>query len=233
MSEERTALLLGASGLVGGQCLHLLLAEPGYRSVTAVLRRPLSFNHEKLTERLLNFDLLGEDRDLFAVDDIYCCLGTTIRKAGSREAFRKVDYEYPVAAARLGAAVGAKRLMLVSSLGANPAATSFYVQVKGETEEGVRSANLPFTAIFRPSLLLGERKEFRIFEVLAAPVARAVSVAMIGKWRKYRSIQAEVVARAMIRSAWSAGAGVEIFESDRIQELGAEKPAGEVSQHNP
>lgn len=221
----RTALLLGATGLVGGHCLRLLLADPIYRRVTAVVRRSLPLHHERLVERVVEFDRLREHADLFRVDDIFCCLGSTIKAAGSREAFRKVDFEYPAEAARVGHASGAHRFLLVSSLGANPRSSVFYSRTKGETEAAIMS--LPFTlvAMLRPSMLTGDRREFRLGEALATPALRALSFVLPGRWKKYRPISAEVVSRALCAVATSGLTGVHVFESDTIQQLGDSYPA--------
>ena len=116
--NTRTALLLGATGLVGGHCLDLLLADAAYDAVVTLGRRPLGRSHPKLTHHVVDFDRLAEAASLIEARDVFCCLGTTMKKAGSKEAFRKVDYEYPVAAARIAAANGAEQYLLISALGA-------------------------------------------------------------------------------------------------------------------
>jgi uncharacterized protein YbjT (DUF2867 family) len=154
------------------------------------------------------------------VDDVFCCLGTTIKKAGSQAAFRKVDFTYAYEAAQLAVQQGAEHFLLVSSLGADANSSVFYSRVKGELEIAI--AALPFAAvsIFQPSLLLGERAEFRFGERLAEPLAKVLSVFLLGPLRKYRAIEAHTVAAAMIHVAKSPGKGVTIYESDRIQEIG-------------
>jgi uncharacterized protein YbjT (DUF2867 family) len=220
----RTALVLGSTGLVGGHTLGLLLADPNYRRVTAPVRRPLPVKHEKLVQLMLDFDHLADQADAFRVDDIFCCLGTTIKTAGSQEAFRKVDFTYPVEAARIGAANGAHRFLLVSSLGANPQSSVFYSRVKGETEEAVGQLPFRLVAIFRPSMLMGKRKEFRLGEVLITPVMRGLSFGMVGRWRRFRPIEAEVVACAMVAVASMDLSGRQVFESENIQGVGARSP---------
>jgi uncharacterized protein YbjT (DUF2867 family) len=216
----RTALVLGSTGLVGGHTLRLLLRDPNYRRVTAPVRRPLAVKHEKLVELTTDFDRLANHAEAFRVDDIFCCLGTTIKTAGSQEAFRKVDFTYSVEGAKAGAASGANRFLMVSSLGANPQSSVFYSRVKGETEDAI--CRLPFrlVAIFRPSMLMGKREEFRLGEALLTPVMRGLSFGMVGRWKRFRPIEAEVVARAMVIVAAMGLNGTQVFESEKIQEIG-------------
>ena len=145
-----TALLLGATGLVGGHVLDLLLADPAYRRVTVLTRRPLARMDPKLDQRATDFDRLRDHEISFAVDDVFCCLGTTIATAGSQEAFRRVDHDYVVDAARLAAEHGARRYLLVTAAGANARSRIFYNRVKGEAEDAVRALPLESAAILRP-----------------------------------------------------------------------------------
>jgi uncharacterized protein YbjT (DUF2867 family) len=223
MTETKTALLVGASGLVGGHCLQLLLEDQVYTGVTALVRKPLALVHEKLAQHVVNFDDLETFSEFLHSDDVYCCLGTTIKKAGSQEAFRKVDFEYPMKLAAFAEHCGANQFLIVSSLGADPHSRIFYNRVKGEVEEAIRK--VPFTAIhvFRPSLLLGERKEHRPGEKASAVVMAALRPAMIGPLVKYRAIQARDVAKAMVRVAQMGLQGVNIFESQQIQKIAERK----------
>lgn len=212
----RTAILLGATGLVGSTCLQGLLANPAYTRVVVLGRRLLGGQHSKLEQHVLDLDQLAAHAPLLGGDDLYLCLGTTRRKAGSKEAFRHVDYDYTVEAARLGAARGMTKLLLVSALGADAHSSFFYNRVKGETEEAVRS--LPFRAvhIFRPSLLLGERNDSRPFERVAVAMSRGMGFLWSGPLRKYRPVTAEDVAEAMIAHALGEQAGVHIHENDAL-----------------
>ena len=212
----RTALIAGASGLVGGHCLDLLLAEPAYDSVTALVRRELPATHRKLRQVVVDFDRLGEKAALFDVDDLFCCLGTTIRAAGSQEAFRKVDHDYPMELGRLLKEHGGRQMAIVSSLGADPGSRFFYNRVKGEVEEGLGAMGLPALQIFRPSLLLGERSESRLGEKIGSVVMKLVGPLLVGSLRKYRGIRGADVARAMVRVALAEPSGRHIYESDRI-----------------
>jgi uncharacterized protein YbjT (DUF2867 family) len=213
----RTALLVGASGLVGGHCLARVLDDPDYTTVTALVRRPIGREHPKLRQHVIDFDRPDRYRHLVAADDIFCCLGTTIRKAGSRDAFYKVDFTYTHTVAEAAQANGAEQLLLVSALGANVRAAAFYSRVKGEIEKAV--AALPFRAVhmFRPSLLVGDRDEFRPAERLAVLLAAPLSVALVGRLRRYRPIEASVVAACMVRTAKRGLAGRHVYESEQIQ----------------
>lgn len=212
---RRRAIVAGATGLVGREVVKLLLDDPDVISVVALTRQPLGIPHPKLSEALIAFEHL-EDFASPAVDDYFCCLGTTIGKAGSREAFRRVDFEYPVAIARMALAAGATRCFFISSAGADPTSRVFYLRTKGELE--VELSRLPFATVvaFRPSLLDGDRAEFRPGERLALallrPLARVVPA-------KLRPIGAAVVARAMVTAARADEAGRYVVESDAIRRL--------------
>jgi uncharacterized protein YbjT (DUF2867 family) len=218
-NKPKAALLVGASGLVGGHCLHFLLEEQSYARVIVLVRTPLSLTHEKLVQHTIDFTDLTTLGELFAVDDVFCCLGTTIRKAGTQEAFRKVDFDYPVKIAALTQHCGANKFLLVSSLGADPHSRIFYNRVKGEVEEAIQKISFKAFHVFRPSLLLGERKEHRIGEKVGSLAMRALKNAMIGRLKKYRAIQARDVAKVMVGAAQMNLTGMNIFESQRIQEI--------------
>lgn len=214
----KTALLAGATGLVGGHCLNELLTSPHYESVVSIGRRPLGRSHPKLRE--VTTDLHAVAPDLIAgVDDVFCCLGTTIKKAGSRDAFRRVDFDMPLGLARAALAAGATRYCLVSSIGAGPRARTFYLRVKGEVEEELRDLGFRSLLMFRPSLLLGDRSEPRVGEHLAELALQVVNPLLRGGWRKYRGIEAAAVARAMVRLAEQGTEGRRVVESDEIARI--------------
>jgi len=219
----KTALIAGATGLVGGHCLVRLLRAPEYGGVVALTRRPLATTDPKLEQRVVEFDQLGrEGFDFPQVDDVFCCLGTTIKVAGSQAAFRQVDFVYVVSLASLALGRGAQQFLLVSSLGANPKSPIFYSRVKGETEAAVSALTFEGRQIFRPSILVGERREQRPGERAGIAVMRGVSFAMLGPLRKYRPIAAATVANAMVRVAVQAPSGVNVYESDVLERLGRE-----------
>lgn len=204
-------LLAGATGLTGEHLLDRILSVPAVAKVIAPTRRPLA-EHAHLVNPV------GELADLLAgltgkLDTAFCCLGTTIRVAGSQEAFRAVDHDLVLAFAQRARELGARHFVVISALGADPASRVFYNRVKGEMELGLQAQGWPQLTIARPSLLDGERHEFRLGERLAAPLMRWIP-------GKYRSIDAAVLARALWRLAQEEGKGVRIVESDELRQLG-------------
>lgn len=222
MTTARSALVLGATGLVGQSCLALLLQDSRYAKVHAVVRTPLGLEHPRLQAHVVSFTALGLTVSEIGATEVFCCLGTTIKKAGSREAFRQVDYEYPLAAAQSALQGGAQQFLIVSSMGANPDSWIYYNRIKGEVERDI--AALPFATvhILRPALLLGEREERRVGETIAAAALKVVKPLMLGGASKYRAIAGTTVARAMVALAQKEQPGRHIHESDALQRLGAE-----------
>ncbi len=218
--QKRSAVLIGASGLIGGHLLRLLVNDETYGQVTVPVRRSLSFRHPKLREYVVDFEHLDKQGDALTGQEVFCCLGTTIKSAGTQAAFRKVDFTYVVEAASIAAKNGARQFLLVSSLGADRNSRAFYLRVKGEVEQAV--AQLPFKAvqIFRPSALLGERSTPRPMEKFSLTLLNLISRVFIGRLRRYRAIEAATVARAMLVAAKQQNPGVTVYESERIQILG-------------
>jgi uncharacterized protein YbjT (DUF2867 family) len=197
-----------------------LLAHSQVGRVTALVRAHSGRKHEKLHERELNFDQLRGELAGVHATHVFCCLGTTMAKAGSEAAFRRVDYEYPLALAEVAAAANVEAFLVVTALGSDPASGTFYNRVKGELERDLRNSNLRALRIFRPSLLLGPRAERRPGERFGIAVARPLSPLMIGPLRKYRPIEAAQVARAMLSVALNPPSErVSVFESDEIAAL--------------
>jgi uncharacterized protein YbjT (DUF2867 family) len=216
-----TALIAGATGLVGSELLTQLLAAPEYDRVVAVVRRPLAVTHPKLVTVVAEFTALGQVAGQLKGDDAFCCLGTTIRQAGSRDAFRAVDHGAVLAFAWAAQRGGVKRFFLVSSLGADADSRVFYSRVKGEIEAALIVLGFATLGIFRPSLLLGRRREFRLGERLSAALLWLLDPLLLGRFRQYRAIQAVVVARAMMRCSFGRpGQGVLVYPSDEIQDMG-------------
>lgn len=213
---SRTALVAGGSGLVGGHLLQLLLADDAYTSVVTLARRPLSVQYTKLEQRVVDMGALNALADLPHIDDVFCCLGTTIKTAGSQAAFYQVDYEYVVGVARAGRRAGATQFLLVTAIGADPASRIFYSRVKGEAERAVRELSYEAVQIFRPSFLMGDRRESRLGERIGVPVARVLAPLLMGPLRRYRPVQAADVARAMVHVAKEAPRGANVFEYDGI-----------------
>ena len=220
MSQSRTALVAGASGLVGGHLLRQLLDDPAYDRVTALTRRALPLTHKKLVQRVVDFDRLAEVGDFPRVHDVFCCLGTTIKQARSQDAFRKVDCTYVVELGRMAVRHRTAQFLLVTALGADPRSRVFYNRVKGETEEAIRRLQFDGVQIFRPSLLLGKRVQSRPAERIAVVLSPLVGWMLLGPLTRYRPIKATTVARAMVRIARDAPRGAHVYESDEIRRLG-------------
>jgi len=193
-----TVMVLGATGLTGSKVVEGLLARDEVASVVTPVRRKTDRQHPKLVQREVDFDRLDEHADLFEVDVIVCCLGTTIRKAGSQRAFRRVDYSYPLKAAEIGLSRGTRAFVLMSAIASSSSSTVFYNRIKGELEDSISGLGYPFLSIYRPSLLLGERKEHRTAEALGMKAMPLVNRALLGPLEKYRGIEADTVARAMV-----------------------------------
>lgn len=212
---SRHVVLAGATGLVGGHLLQQLLDNAGVADVVALSRRPLAIPHPKLVPAVVDFDHLA-DFALPPIDDCYLCLGTTIGKAGSRDAFRAVDFALPLAIAQMALAVGATRCFVVSAMGADAKSRVFYNRVKGELEDALNA--LPFRTVvaFRPSLLAGERAEYRAGEHAALTLLRPFGPLLPGRWRP---VDAGAVALAMMRAAQQDEPGRFVVQSDTIQRL--------------
>lgn len=211
--------MLGGSGLVGQFCLRTLLEDGHYGKVIMLTRRALpEQTHPRLKQRVVNFARM-DALALEAIDDVFCALGTTIRKAGSQEAFRRVDLEFPLATARRSLEFGAQQFILVSSVDANPKSRNFYLRTKGELEE--KLCSLPFTSvhIFRPSGLVGKREESRLGETLGIGLAKILQFALIGRLRRYHPIEAAHVGRAMVAAAKAGCHGGNVYEYDEIERL--------------
>ena len=208
----RTAIIAGGTGLIGSHCVRELPEK--YDGVVSLVRRPSGIS----TEHVIDFDRMENVR-LDADADVFCALGTTIRKAGSQEAFRRVDFEYVVGLARRAADCHARQFIVVSSVGADPASSNFYLRVKGEMERAVSALPLKAVHIFRPSLLLGDRQESRPAERVAIAAARVAGFAFAGPLRKYHPVDARTVASAMIAAALGDARGVRSYEHESIVRL--------------
>lgn len=223
-NHERQALVIGATGLVGGLLVRSLLQNPAYGRIRVLVRRPLEMEHPKLEQHVVDWEQLEEQKDLFRdVDDLYCCLGTTIKKAGSQENFRQVDFHYPVKAAKLAKEYGVSQMLVISSMGADAGSRMFYSRTKGEMEEALTDIGFRSLHIFRPSLILGDRKEKRLGEQLAAHAMTFLDRWMKGRVDKYRAIQASTIARAMMNIALVQTNGNHVYSNDVIHVLGLDE----------
>jgi uncharacterized protein YbjT (DUF2867 family) len=210
----KTVTVVGATGLIGGHLVRLLQAESSVETIRIPVRRPVSFSGGKLAVNLIDFT----DPESFKLaidgsDAVFCAVGTTQKKVkGDQQAYRKVDYDIPVNAARFCAETGCPRFLLVSSVGANSSSNNFYLRLKGEVEESVQQQPIRQIAIFRPSILLGNRAESRPGERIGQVSMQALSFLLVGGFKKYKPAEAGTVAAAMVKTAQSNKQGKFILE---------------------
>jgi len=215
--QKRNALIAGATGLVGKSLLNQLLADDQFEKVVIITRKLIDIKNSKLIQKLIDFDSVESLKPDFPIDDVYCALGTTIKTAGSQDAFYKVDFTYVVNLGKWCEANGVKRFLIVSAMGANPKSGMFYNRVKGEMETAVSQLNILQIQIFRPSLLMGNRAEKRGGEKFAQVVMGGLGFLFAGPLLKYKGIHADVVAKAMIKAAKQDKEGFTIYESGEMQ----------------
>lgn len=211
--EPRTALLLGASGLTGQILLNLLLDDPFYTHVIVYVRKAVKVSHPKLEQQIVHYDKLDT---AVQADDVFCCLGTTIKKAGSQQVFRQVDLVYPQKVAELQVNAGSQRLFVISALGADEHSSIFYSRTKGQLEKALMTLGYSCLCIFRPSLIMGERDEKRIGEQIGKVIAKIIEPILIGFLRKYRAVTALSLAKSMLDAAHHYTEGEHIITSDTI-----------------
>ena len=216
---SKTALIAGASGLVGSHLLSLLLESDDYHKVLVLSRRPLPLDHPKATLLIADFDNLVTSLTDKKIDDVFCCLGTTIKTAGSQEAFRKVDFDYCLNLAEAGLECGAQHFLLISAMGASTRSPNFYSRTKGEIEKAVAALGYQQVSIFRPSLLDGEREDKRTGEGVALRILRPLQPLTEKLIPTYAPIRADQVAQAMYSYAANRGTGRTVLNSGQIREI--------------
>ena len=207
----RSVLVIGATGLVGSECIRLLVEDPTCSRIVVVARspRPASLDSQKIEWNQCSFDELAVHPEYFEVDQIICAMGTTVRKTPSRDEYRKIDYEYPLTAARLGRQLGARHFLVVTALGADSRSPIFYNRLKGEVEDSLMKLDYPSLTIARPSVLVGDRKESRRSEKLAWKFGFLMP-------KKYKPVQVASVARALVNAARLDLPGVRISQNKDI-----------------
>lgn len=213
---KKTAVLFGATGLTGNLVLNILVKDERYEKIRVFTRSELTVNSDKIEVIVTDLENLGSLAEDIKGHDLFCCLGTTIRKAGSKENFRKVDYEFPVKIAEIASKNEVPNFILISSIGADAKSSNFYLKTKGEAEEAIQKSGFKKLVILRPSMLLGKRKEFRLFEEAGKLVMIPLKFILHGRLRKYRAIDAERVAKAMVEFA-NMTTSKNIFESHEIE----------------
>lgn len=210
----KTAIVIGGTGLVGSNIVTQLSDSNFYSKIILLVRKKANINLPKVEECIINFDNI--DTSFIIGDDVFCAIGTTIKKAGSKENQYKIDCEYPFKIAKIAKVNNAKQFIVVSSLGSNSKSSNFYLRTKGELEEKISALNFETFIILRPSFILGDRKEFRLGEKIAVVFAKILSPLFIGAFKKYKGVNASSIAKKMISSANEKLIGKHIIESDKI-----------------
>lgn len=218
---KRKALVFGGTGLTGSELIQQLNQDDQYHEVVMFVRKEAKINMAKVREVVIDFDHLEKYVSFIQGDDLFICLGSTIAKAGSKEAFFKIDHDYVVQAAQIAASAGVKRAAVITAAGSNAKSLFFYPKVKGLVEAKLMKLGFDSLFILRPSLLLGPRREFRRGERLAVKFSEWMPGIYTGPFHKYRPVHASVVARAMIQLMRTEDKGSHIYESEDIQKLGA------------
>ncbi len=213
LTEFRTALLMGASGLVGGHCLEYLLAASCYTQVNVLVRKSLGIDHPKLIEHIIDFEKLGDDADLFQVNDVLSCLG--VKGALSAYEFEQVEYGYPVTAAKAACKKGADQFLVVTAMGASPWAPSALFKYKGRLEKALKQIPLKGLHIFRPSLIVGDRQTRRPDEEALYQLFRKITF-IIKPLRKWLYIHGQTIAFTMVQTASQGRTGIHIYNTNKI-----------------
>ncbi len=217
--KNRVALVFGASGLVGNQLVRKLITDEECSSVVVFVRKPIDFKHPKVKEQLFDVNMPEEFADMIRGDELYICLGTTIRKAGSVARVEEIDRDLPIRIAQAAFKNGVKRIAVVSSMGANPDSRNYYMRIKGQMEKGIREIKFDQTVIARPSMLLGNRTEFRFGEFVAKGFMKVIGFLLTGPLSKYRGIEGATVAAAMIVLIRSSNSEI-VYPSDVLEKSG-------------
>ncbi len=219
--EAQTAVVLGATGLIGKCLIKELVNDSTFSTIKILVWKPLPVSHPKLVVQIVDFNNLEEVTIKMGNGDcIFCSVGTTQQKVkGNKDAYRKVDYDIQMDAARIGIAAGFKKFLLVSAVGANATSGNFYLRLKGEVEKEISTIPFESIHIFQPSVLLGKRNEFRAGELISKGLMQTFSFFLFGSLRKYRPVQAQQVASAMITASKKEVKGVQIYQFDEMQAL--------------
>ena len=216
----KTAIILGASGLTGRLLLEELLKDERYSRIKLFVRSPLNVAHEKIQEFIVDLLDLENHANEFQGDEVFCCIGTTKKKTPKQDEYRRIDFGIPMAAAKLCKENEIDTICVISSVGATSESSNFYLKTKGEMEQAILGLDIPNTYILRPSLIVGDRQERRAGEKFTMVLMRVFNPLLFGGWKKYRSIKASTIARAMIQLA-NNNTDQNFIESNEIQVIGA------------
>lgn len=219
--SERTATIIGSTGMIGSYFQELLMNDKYYDYVRILVRRPVKITSEKLEVKLVNFDDLESLKlALEGSDVVFSCIGTTNKNVrGDKKLYWKIDHDIPVNACRLALETGCEKFISVSSIGADSNSSNFYLKLKGKTEEDIIATGMPEVYIMRPGMLLGKRKEKRPAESLLQKVMKSISGLMFGKAKKFKAIEGIDVAKAMVAASKLNEKGVHIYTYDEMIKL--------------
>jgi uncharacterized protein YbjT (DUF2867 family) len=215
----KTALVVGASGLVGRALVFELLKSKDYLKIIVLVRTDLVLKHPKLEQHIIDFDNLQNYSNIINADDVFCCLGTTYSQTPDKALYRKIDLVYPLTVAQIALQNQASHFIMVSAMGADKNSKIFYNRLKGEAEEAILQLNYPSISIVRPALLLGSRKKIRPVEQLAQYIFMVINPLMIGPLKMGKAIKAEIVARAMLKLAKQSKKGKQIYMNNELFDL--------------
>lgn len=215
-AKKQTAIIFGATGLIGSELLNQLLVDNFYDQIIIFVRRKIELKHKKLKVEIVDIFNISAYNSKFKDADVYCCLGTTIKKAKSKEQFKKIDFELPVLIAKQAANNYAACFAFISSIGANSNSSNFYLNTKGQVEVELKKLEFNKLVILRPSLLLGKRKEKRFSEDISKVIMGVLNPFFIGGLKKYRGVQAKSVAIKMKELVQNGNNGFHLIESDNI-----------------
>lgn len=215
----KKAIIYGASGLVGSYILEALLQDDNYEQVVIVVRKDTGIRHPKLKTVTGDFHSFADTVKGIKVDEVYIALGTTQKKTPDKKDYYQIDHDYPLHAARIAKENGANTVLLVSSIGADVKSNVFYTRTKGETERDIIALDFDHTYIFRPSMILGDRKEKRPMEIVIKAIWKVINPLFIGKVNKYKGMEAKDIAKAMVKRANRPSGKIEILHWKEMQHL--------------
>jgi uncharacterized protein YbjT (DUF2867 family) len=213
----KRAIIIGASGLIGSKLLNILIESREYDTVLSLARKRLQKKHPKLVQEIVNFSEPDSYLSLIDGDALFCCLGTTQKETPNKDDYYKIDHDYPVDLAKAALKNGVPEFHFVSAIGADPSSSNFYLKTKGEAERDLKEVGLPSLHIYEPSLLTGRKRKRRLGERIATVVMRIINPLLVGRLKKYQSIDSATVAQAMFNQSLKDKKGVFVYTTEKIK----------------